>query len=189
MKYIGKSNTILKGLINSFGAELINNLGRFYCSSNYDSRCDIFIKRARIISYIEYNEYGTGLVIMTSEKINIQYGVDSANLSISGKVFSINLLDDLLECKSLKESFLKACSFNNLMKKALESITIPHLGALSIRVRCYYSSSNYKIELWFHPNTTIILTGDSTVTCNKCGDSFTTREDYNKIVNWIKNEV
>ena len=189
MKYIGKSNTVLKSLINAFGTELINSLGKFYCNPNYNSDCGIFIKRSRIVSYIEHNEYGTGLVIMTSEKANIQYGVDSANLSISGKVFSINLLNDLLGCKNLKESLLKACSSNDLMKKALGSITIPSLEALSVRVMRYYSPTNYKIELWFHPSTIIMLTGDSTVTCRKRDDSFTTREDYSRIANWIKNEV
>lgn len=48
MKYIGKSNIALRNLINIFGAEPIESLGKFYSTPGYrslGSNSDIFVKK------------------------------------------------------------------------------------------------------------------------------------------------
>lgn len=190
MKYIGKSNIALRNLINIFGAEPIKSLGKFYRTPGYrslGSDSDIFVKNDKELLHISYNSL---IVVMTSRRLNIQYGIDLGSLSAEGKNFSINLLKNLLNCSSLWECLVEACSCNDIMKDALDAAKsfISPLRSLSVRVKYYYSQNDYNIEIHLRPGTTILLK-DSEITYYSRHHYFGETKDSSRLIDWMKLEV
>lgn len=186
MKYIGKSNIALRKLINVFGAESIKSLGKFYSIPNRDIN-NIFTRNNKGVFNISYDLL---MVVMTSKRLNVQYGIDLGSLSAEGKNFSINLLKNLLNCDSLWECLVEACSYNDTMKNALDAAKslISPLRLLSVRVKYYYNQNDYNIEIHLRPGTTILLK-DSEITYYSRHHYFGETKDSSRLIDWMKLEV
>lgn len=185
MKYIGKSNIALRKLINVFGAESIKSLGKFYSIPNRDIN-NIFTRNNKGVFNISYDLL---MVVMTSKRLNVQYSIDLGSLSAEGKNFSINLLKNLLNCDSLWECLVEACSCNSVIKSALETIkTLILLKLLSIDIRRYCNPNNYEIEillLYPCPKTKIILK-DSGVVFYYGNFYYGETSNPSELIGWIK---
>ena len=190
MRYIGKSNIALRNLINIFGAEPIESLGKFYSTPGYrslGSNSDIFVKDDKGLLHISYNQL---MVVMTFRRLNIQYGLDIDSLSAEGKNFSINLLKDLLNCSSLWECLVEVCSCNDTRKNALDAAKslISPLRSLSIRIKCYYNQNNYNIDVRLNPRTTILF-NDLGVVYYGNNHYFGETSDPSELIDWMRSGI